>query len=123
MVNTTFKSGTINLVYGPSGSGKTTLFNIIPQLNTEYEENGFFDKYNVKDILNSLIRKSICFVPQESLIFSATILENLTLGDNTISQGKIETVCNLLNSQNFISSLLVKFLFIFTPGDLHYIFY
>lgn len=104
-LNFEFRSGSINLVSGESGSGKTTLFNILTKLITSYSGQIFFDTVNIQNIPNKEYRKIICYVTQESLIFSETISNNLKLYNKNITQEEIIDICKKLNLHEFISKL------------------
>lgn len=104
-LNFKFKKGVINIVSGESGSGKTTLFNILSKLITEYSGNVIFDTVNIQNILNEEYRRKICYVTQESLIFSETIANNLRLYNLEITEDEINEVCKKLNLHEFISNL------------------
>lgn len=71
--------GTLGIV-GATGSGKTTLLELIPRLADPTQGRVLLDGVDVRDLPLDLLRREIGFVPQESLLFSETILDNLTYG-------------------------------------------
>lgn len=100
-----FKKGRINLVRGPSGCGKSTLFNIISRIDSEVEGEIFINGVNINNISNVEFRSKVCLVPQETLLFSESIIDNLRMDNENITQKEIEEVCAKLNLTDFIGQL------------------
>jgi ATP-binding cassette, subfamily B, multidrug efflux pump len=71
--------GTLGIV-GATGSGKTTLLELIPRLADATHGRILLDGVDVRDLPLDVLRREIGFVPQESLLFSETILDNLRYG-------------------------------------------
>ena len=67
-------------VVGPVGSGKSTLLSAIPRLLEIRDESIFIDGADVNRLPLQLLRSSIAMVPQDSFLFSTTILENVRFG-------------------------------------------
>ena len=65
---------------GTIGSGKSTLVKLIPRLLDPPPETLFVDGIPVQEYDLEALRRPIGFVPQESLLFSTTLRENLLLG-------------------------------------------
>ncbi len=65
---------------GTIGSGKSTLVKLIPRLLDPPRRTLFVDEVPVEEYDLEALRKPIGFVPQESLLFSTTLRENLLLG-------------------------------------------
>ncbi|MGE6377645.1 ABC transporter ATP-binding protein [Peribacillus muralis] len=77
-------------IIGATGSGKTSLFQLIPRL---YEADGgsiLIDEQNVKDIPLDSLRKRIGYVPQEALLFSGTIKNNIAWGKEGATDEEIK---------------------------------
>ncbi|MER2027926.1 MAG: ABC transporter ATP-binding protein [Solibacillus sp.] len=75
-------------IMGATGSGKSTILQLVEHF---YEPNSgdiFINGQNIKDIPLQQLRRSISYVPQQSLLFSGTIADNLRWGQNdaTIEQ-------------------------------------
>ncbi|MER2112703.1 MAG: ABC transporter ATP-binding protein [Solibacillus isronensis] len=82
------ESGEKIAIMGATGSGKSTILQLIEHF---YEPNSgdiFINDQNIKDIPLQQLRRSISYVPQQSLLFSGTIVDNLRWGQNdaTIEQ-------------------------------------
>lgn len=67
-------------VVGPVGSGKSTLLSAIPRLLEIRDDSVLIDGIDVNRLPLELLRSSIAMVPQESFLFSTTILENIRFG-------------------------------------------
>jgi ATP-binding cassette subfamily B protein len=67
-------------VVGATGSGKTTLLELLPRLADVTGGRVLIDGVDVRDLRLDDLRREIGFVPQESLLFSETILANLAYG-------------------------------------------
>ncbi|MCY9514737.1 ABC transporter ATP-binding protein [Paenibacillus apiarius] len=67
-------------ILGATGSGKTSLFQLIPRL---YDVNGGrvrIDDMDIRTMKLDMLRRSIGFVPQEALLFSGTVMDNIKWG-------------------------------------------
>lgn len=71
--------GTLGVV-GATGSGKTTLLELIPRLADPSQGRVLLDGVDIRDLPLEVLRGEIGFVPQESLLFSETIIDNLKYG-------------------------------------------
>ncbi|MDH5393166.1 MAG: lipid A export permease/ATP-binding protein MsbA [Gammaproteobacteria bacterium] len=65
---------------GRSGSGKTTLVNLLPRLYEVSQGQIEVDGNNCRDLSLQSLRKHIAYVGQETIIFSATLKENIAYG-------------------------------------------
>jgi subfamily B ATP-binding cassette protein MsbA len=87
---------------GPSGAGKSTLVNLIPRF---YDvENGriLIDGVDVRDVTVKSLRQQIGIVPQETILFSDTVLENIRYGNLEATQAEIEQAARAANAHDFI---------------------
>lgn len=85
-ISFTANPGSMIALLGATGSGKTSLFQLIPRL---YEVNGgaiYIDDHDIQSINPGMLRKQIGFVPQETLLFSGTIKDNLAWGKEGASE-------------------------------------
>ncbi len=71
------KPGTVTLLTGPSGSGKSTLAKVLLGLYTGYAGVIRIDGRDTRSMSVNELRAAFGVVPQDSLLFSGTILENL----------------------------------------------
>ncbi len=81
-INLTIKQGMTLAIVGHVGSGKTTLVNLIPRLYDVSEGELLVDGVNVKKIPLEVLRTHIGMVPQETFLFSHTLHENISYGED-----------------------------------------
>ncbi len=67
-------------IVGPTGSGKTTLVNLVPRLIDPREGRILVDGMDARQIPLEVLRSAIGLVPQETLLFSQTVHENIAFG-------------------------------------------
>ena len=77
-INLTIPQGKKVAFVGQSGSGKTTLLKLLMRFYDLNNGKILIDNIDIKDYKTESYRKCIGYVPQESLLFSGTILENIT---------------------------------------------
>lgn len=90
---------------GLSGSGKTTLVKLLMKFYEYKSGEIFIDGINLKDYDISSYRKLIGYVPQDVLLFSGSIKENICFGEMYFSDDKIRDAARLACADNFIAKL------------------
>ncbi|AOT70788.1 ABC transporter ATP-binding protein [Geosporobacter ferrireducens] len=91
-------------ILGGIGSGKTTLVSLIPRLYDATEGRVLIDGQDVRNIPLDLLRGSVGFVLQESVLFTGSIRENLCWGKENASDTEIERVAQMAQAHDFIMS-------------------
>ncbi len=97
------RPGDLVAVIGLTGAGKTTIANLIPRF---YDVSGgrvTIDGIDVRDIQLRSLRSQIGVVMQQSLLFSATIEENIAYGKADASQQQIIEAATAADAHGFIS--------------------
>ncbi len=90
---------------GASGSGKTTLAKILMKFYQGQEGDIFIDGINIKDIKTEAYRKNIGFVPQEVILLSGTIAENINFGSDNTDFRRIIAAAEVAEAGKFINKL------------------
>ncbi|KAA0546223.1 ABC transporter ATP-binding protein [Bacillus sp. BGMRC 2118] len=72
-------------ILGATGSGKTSLFQLIPRLYDVSKGKVFLDNNDVTTMKMENIRKQIGYVPQESMLFTGSIRDNISWGKDNAS--------------------------------------
>ncbi len=72
-------------ILGATGSGKSSLLQLIPRLYDVNKGRVLIDGIDVRDMNQEMLRKQIGFVPQEVLLFSGTVKENIAFGKEDAS--------------------------------------
>jgi ATP-binding cassette subfamily B protein len=86
--------GTMTALAGPVGSGKTSVINLIPRLVDSSAGNVMLDGRGVEERDLRKLRASIGFVPQDPLLFSDTIEENIRFGRDWIDRDQVQWACD-----------------------------
>jgi ATP-binding cassette, subfamily B, bacterial len=99
------EAGSRVALVGVSGAGKTTVTSLIARLYDPQEGRVLIDGEDVKDFTLKSLRDSITFVPQDPLLFRASVAENVAYGRPVASREAIEAVAELAGADGFISNL------------------
>jgi ATP-binding cassette subfamily B protein len=99
------EAGSRVALVGVSGAGKTTVTSLIARLYDPQEGSVLIDGENVKDFTLKSLRDSITFVPQDPLLFRASVAENISYGQPGASREEIEAVAELAGADGFIREL------------------
>jgi subfamily B ATP-binding cassette protein MsbA len=98
------KGKTIALV-GESGSGKSTFGDLLARFYDVNEGEVYFDDINIKDCSLIDLRNQIGIVSQESILFNATVKENIAFGMIDPSMEDVIEAAKIANAHDFISAL------------------
>ncbi len=90
---------------GPSGIGKSTLASLIIRLYDPTHGRVRIDGRDIREYTLTSLRSQIGVVLQDTLLFAATIGENIALGAEAPSRERIEAAARLANAQSFIEGL------------------
>lgn len=104
-INLTVKKGKTVAFVGNSGGGKSTLVNLIPRFFDVSSGEIKIDGVNIKDYNIKSLRKKIGIVPQETFLFSGTILENIKYGKRDATFEEIQEAAKQANAYDFIEKL------------------
>ena len=76
-------------ILGATGSGKTSLLQLIPRLYDPTDGRVLIDGVDIRQMNQDQLRTAIRFVPQEVLLFSGTIAENIRFGNANASMEEV----------------------------------
>jgi subfamily B ATP-binding cassette protein MsbA len=95
---------TVALV-GPSGAGKTTLAALIPRFWDAQEGRITLDGHDIRALRLADLRTAVGVVPQETLLFSGTIRENIAYGRPDASDEEVFAAARAAHAHEFIQHL------------------
>lgn len=90
---------------GASGAGKTTLVNLLPRFYDPQSGQVLIDGINVQDVSLNSLRRQIGIVPQETIMFSGTIAQNIAFGQAQLDSKAIQAAAEIANAHQFITQL------------------
>ncbi len=88
---------------GASGAGKTTLVNLLPRFYDPQSGQVLVDGSNIQDVKISSLRRQIGIVPQESILFSGTIAQNIAFGQAQFDLADVQAAAKIANAHQFIT--------------------
>ena len=77
---------------GSTGSGKSTLINLVPRLYDVTDGEVFVDGVNVKEYSLKELNNRIGYIPQTAVMFTGSVFDNVTYGDNGRENPTLEKV-------------------------------
>ena len=104
-VNLEVPAGTFVGIVGQSGSGKSTLMKLLPRLYDPEDGRILIDSYDIGKVELYSLRRQIGIVPQDPLLFSGTVSENIALTNPEASSEEIVRAARLANAHDFIMDL------------------
>jgi len=104
-VNLNIAQGTFVGVVGQSGSGKSTLMKLIPRLYAPNQGRILIDGYDIDKVELYSLRRQIGIVPQEPLLFSGSVSENIALTDPNATSEAIVRAAEIACAHEFIMGL------------------
>jgi ATP-binding cassette subfamily B protein len=89
-IDLTVEAGQTVAVVGATGSGKSTLMSLLPRFYDPWEGRVLIDGIDVRELSLASLRSQVALVLQDSLIFRATIRENISFGRPDATDSEIE---------------------------------
>jgi subfamily B ATP-binding cassette protein MsbA len=99
------RAGEIVALVGPSGAGKTTFASMIPRFYDPDSGRITLDGVDLRDAAKRDLRDKITLVPQEAILFSGTVEENIALGRDGASPEEIRQAARRAHAHDFILEL------------------
>ncbi|HAR1816897.1 TPA: ABC transporter ATP-binding protein [Enterococcus faecium] len=99
------KSGEIVAIIGGTGSGKTTLVNLIPRLYDIESGSIQINGTDISDMTQYNLRELMGFVPQEAVLFSGTIRDNMQYGKPDATDEMIWKALEIAQAKDFVSEM------------------
>ena len=97
--------GQVIAIVGPTGAGKTTLASLIPRFYDPLSGRILLDGRDIRGLTLKSLRDHISIVPQEPLLFSGTIADNIRYGRLDATMEDIVAAATAANAHEFIARL------------------
>ncbi len=104
-VSFTIPANAITVLSGPSGAGKTTIIDLLIGLNWADRGRIFIGSRSLDEIDILQWRRAIGYVPQELTLFHTDVRSNISMGDVTIPDDRIEAALRQAGAMDFVSEL------------------
>ena len=92
-------------IVGPSGAGKTTVFNLLLRFYDPQAGAVRLDGIDIRELGFSDLRGAIAIVPQEPVLFSATVADNIRFGRPDASDEAVRAAAEAASALGFIEAL------------------
>lgn len=92
-------------IVGPSGSGKSTVCRLLFRFYEPQKGQILIDDQDISEVTQNSLRANIGIVPQDTMLFNASILENIRYAKADASMEEIEEAARVANIHDFIQSL------------------
>lgn len=90
---------------GASGAGKTTFVNLLPRFYGPATGQILIDGVDIRNVTLESLRRQIGIVPQETIMFSGTVAQNIAFGQHTYDLEAVIAAAKIANAHQFISQL------------------
>lgn len=101
--------GEVLALVGPSGAGKTTIVDLIPRFYEPDHGCILLDGTDIKDLKIDFLRAQIGIVPQETILFSGTLRNNIRYGRLEATDEEIMVAAQAANAHDFITKFPNKY--------------
>ena len=99
------KPGETVALVGPSGAGKTTVFQLLLDFYQVDSGTVYVDGVDIRRVAPSAIRRRVGIVPQETVLFADTVLENIRYGKVDASDEAVINAAKQAGVHEFIEAL------------------
>lgn len=96
-------------IVGETGSGKTSILNLVPRLYDATGGSVEIDGVDVRELKIASLRDLVSMVPQEPLLFSATVRENILYGRLDATADEMAAAATAARADGFIQDLPAKY--------------
>ena len=97
--------GTSLALVGSTGSGKTTIAHLIPRFHDVDGGSVTIDGVDVRDVSLDALRSEVAVVFQETFLFSASLRDNIAVGDPSAPDEQIRAAARLAKAHDFICEM------------------
>ena len=98
-------AGEVVALAGPSGAGKSTVANLVPRLYDPQRGRVLIDGTDVKTVRQQSLKRFMGSVPQETILFGASVRENIAYGREGATEEEIVAAAQAAHAHDFILEL------------------
>ena len=98
-------AGEMIAIVGPTGSGKTTMINLLHRFYDTTEGAITIDGYDLRSVRLDSLYRQVGLVPQETILFGGTIMENIRYGRETATEVEIFDASKAAHAHEFVIEL------------------
>jgi len=92
-------------IVGPSGAGKTTVFNLLLRFYDPEAGTIRVDGVDIRDLRFADLRRALAIVPQEPVLFTATVADNIRYGRPDATDAEVRAAAEAASALSFIEAL------------------
>ena len=104
-INVTIEPGTRVAILGATGAGKTSLVNLIPRFYDATAGCVLVDGVDVRELDQTELRRQIAIVPQEAILFSGSVRDNIRYGHPQASDEEVVAAAKAAQAHDFVMRL------------------
>jgi len=104
-INLRLQRGEMVALVGPSGAGKTTLANLMLRFADPSQGTVAIDGQDLRDLTLDSLRSNLGLVTQETVLFDATVRNNITAGREDVPLDRVREVAAAAQANEFVSAL------------------
>ena len=104
-INLSIDPGETVAFVGPSGAGKTTIIQLILRFYDPASGRITLDDVDLRDVSRAVFRQSVALVPQDPVIFAASVRENIRFGRPDATDAEITAAAEAAAAHGFITAL------------------
>lgn len=99
------KPGELVAIVGPTGAGKSTIVNLLHRFYDPTEGRITIDGLDLRQVTLESWYRQIALVPQETILFGGTILDNIRYGNREASEEAVKEASHAAHAHDFIMAL------------------
>jgi ATP-binding cassette subfamily B protein len=101
-INLVIEPGKTVAILGATGSGKSTLINLVPRFYDVSNGGITIDGTDIRHVQGDALLAQIAIVPQETILFSGTVRDNIRYGNPTASDDEVIAAAKAAQAYDFI---------------------
>ncbi|MDG6940168.1 MAG: ABC transporter ATP-binding protein [Nitrososphaerota archaeon] len=98
-------AGKVVALVGPTGAGKSSVVNLILRYYDPQKGRVVFGGADVRSMKARAYRGAVGYIPQDPVLFSASIIENVRFGRPEATEEEVKDVCRSIGADDFVASL------------------